>query len=410
MAALDVYFFDEKIGVLTQKEGKTNLSFKYLETATKAISLSLPLKNESYGDRETRGFFESLLPEGDIRKAIAKYEGVSENNPFALLRKIGGECAGAISLYEEGKKPVYGEERKILKYGDIQKKLKASKIPLAILLDNIRFSLAGAQDKIVITYLDGKVYFPSVSLPSNYIIKPENQYFENVIYNENYCMTLCRRVIGTAAVSGVYCVDIPFYIVQRYDRKTVGDNVFRLHQEDFCQVLSLYNKKYQKEGGPSLKTCYNLIIEHSSEPLMDGLRFLCVIIFNFIIGNSDAHGKNFSFLYEDEKISLAPFYDILSTQLYEKTDKDLSMSIGGEYDPDKIFLSHFIKMAKELGIKQDLVVKTISAIIDNILEQRVSLIEELKTEENNSFDLIIDKINELMDKRINQLKISPDEK
>lgn len=107
MNLLDVYFHNKKIGVL--KEHNSRLSFKYLDDATEAIAHQLPLQKEAFGDKETRSFFSNLLPEGDVVKKIAQIKQVSLNNPFALLRELGGECAGAVSLYPQDMTPIFDD-------------------------------------------------------------------------------------------------------------------------------------------------------------------------------------------------------------------------------------------------------------------------------------------------------------
>lgn len=100
MASLDVYFYGKKIGKLTEKNSR--LSFKYNENADTPLSFNLPLQKEAFNDKLTRSFFNNLLPEEGIREAVARYKQVSANNPFALLKEIGGECVGAVELYPEG--------------------------------------------------------------------------------------------------------------------------------------------------------------------------------------------------------------------------------------------------------------------------------------------------------------------
>jgi serine/threonine-protein kinase HipA len=102
MASLDVYFYGKKIGTLTEKNSR--LSFKYNEDANTPLSVNLPLQKEAFNDKLTRSFFNNLLPEEGIREAVARYKQVSSNNPFALLKEIGGECAGAVELYPQGAK------------------------------------------------------------------------------------------------------------------------------------------------------------------------------------------------------------------------------------------------------------------------------------------------------------------
>ena len=75
----------------------------------KRLLISFRCKKKLFGDKETRSFFSNLLPEGDVVKKIAQIKQVSLNNPFALLRELGGECAGAVSLYPQGMTPIFND-------------------------------------------------------------------------------------------------------------------------------------------------------------------------------------------------------------------------------------------------------------------------------------------------------------
>ena len=149
MPALDVYFYGKKIGKLSEKNSR--LSFKYNENADTPLSVNLPLQKEAFNDKLTRSFFNNLLPEEGIREAVARYKQVSSNNPFALLKEIGGECAGAVELYPEGEEREE-EESSLTPISEdkIAELLKnQAQIPL-LTGEEIRLSLAGAQQKIAL--------------------------------------------------------------------------------------------------------------------------------------------------------------------------------------------------------------------------------------------------------------------
>lgn len=374
MPSLDVYFFDEKVGVLTEKNSR--LSFKYLETASRPISLALPLQKEAFDDRWSRGFFENLLPEGDLRKIIAKLKGFSANNPFAFLREFGEECAGAVSLHLSGLKKKETAKPVLLLKKDLDE-LFENRVKVPMLVgEDVRLSLAGAQDKIALICKGGEFYIPNSENVSTHIIKPDNLAFEGLVYNEYFCMILAK-ILGFEVAE----CDIEetkkglYYCTKRYDRG--GKRAIkRVHQEDFCQALGLMGKKYQKDGGPSIKQCFKLIENHSVSPLADKMQFLRLTVFNFVIGNSDAHGKNFSFLYTKQGIKLAPFYDLVSTQVYPKLSKSMAMSIGGEYNPDKISRRHFMKMAEEIGVGEEVLEETLAFTLQNVEDAAEWLFEK----------------------------------
>jgi serine/threonine-protein kinase HipA len=172
--------------------------------------------------------------------------------------------------------------------------------------------------------------------------------------------------------------DIDYLLIKRYDRKITEvpvalSSVRRMHQEDFCQALAIASEyKYQKEGGPSLKDCFDLIREVSTAPVVDLQRILDAVIFNFLVGNHDAHGKNFSFLYDQDPIhgsqsSFAPLYDIVCTAHYPELSKKMAMKIGGEYKSEMIYPRHFEKMADECGLAKPLVRKRVLELAETVI-------------------------------------------
>ena len=297
---------------------------------------------------------------------IARNLGISPKNDFAMLEQIGGECAGAVTFMpagtslperEDDYRPVTDKE-----LADILKMLPRH--PLMAGEDGVRLSLAGAQDKIAVSITNGKIFIPLGGAPSTHILKPAIAHFEGTVFNEALCMNLARAIgIPTAQVQIGNAEGIDYLLVERYDRKMVqafpgGPQLTeRLHQEDFCQALGIISEhKYQNEGGPSLKQCFDLVRDVSSAPVLDLQNLLDAVILNFLIGNHDAHGKNFSLTYHAGTIlggpekRLAPLYDILCTVYYPDLAAKMAMKIGGEYRSPKIHPRHFERLAEEAGL------------------------------------------------------------
>jgi len=155
-----------------------------------------------------------------------------------------------------------------------------------------------------------------------------------------------------------------------------SEHLEREHQEDFCQALGVIpENKYQNEGGPSLKQCFALLRELSSAPVIDLQRLLDAIIFNFLVGNHDAHGKNFSLLYGRE-IRLAPLYDVLSTAYYPELSKKMAMKIGGEYASDKVLPRHFDQLADEAGLAKPMVKRRVRELAETVLSKTPDVVTE----------------------------------
>ncbi|MBQ9538444.1 MAG: HipA domain-containing protein, partial [Treponema sp.] len=189
--------------------------------------------------------------------------------------------------------------------------------------------------------------------PSTHIIKPSRSDFPDIAENEYLCMKLAGLAgLNAPDASLFYSEEKSVFVVQRYDRIVTGNGIRRVHQEDMCQALGIpSDRKYQADGGPSLKDIFALIKRISSVPLVDIKRFLEYVAFNFLIGNCDSHGKNFSVLYDNGKVSLAPLYDAVSTIAYPALTTNLSMKIGSRYEIEQITRSDFVSQAEAMGIK-----------------------------------------------------------
>ena len=354
----------------------------WLASSAMPLSLSLPLRREAYLDDESHPFFANLLPEEKMRAVIARNLGLSLNNDYGLLERIGGDCAGAVSLYPENVQSQHesGTYRQLSldELNNIIKELP--KRPLLAGEKGIRLSLAGAQKKLPVYYDEGHFSLGLGAAPSNYIIKPAIEDLDGTVENEPFCMALAQTagldvphafIHRHGAAPGVF-------VVKRYDRIATTEGIRRLHQEDFCQALGIPPEfKYEAEGGPSLAACFKLLRRASIRSGKDVLSLLNWVIFNYLTGNSDAHGKNISLLLLAEGPVLAPFYDLISTRIYAHygLTSGLAMKIGGASDPDSIRKEHWELFAEEAGIKPRLVLNRIAEMAKRIEENRLPLFQ-----------------------------------
>ena len=362
---------------------KKHFCFQYdkewLEQSRIPLSLSLPLRAAPYSDDESHPFCANLLPEEKIRAVIARNLGVSLNNDYGLLERIGGDCAGAVSLYPEtGELKHEPGSYRQLSLDELNTIIgELPQRPLLAGEKGIRLSLAGAQKKLPIFYDEQHFHLGYGSAPSNYIIKPAIENLDGTVENEAFCMALAHQVGLDVPRSFIHQHGVSrVFIVKRFDRVRAGDGTRRLHQEDFCQALHIPPEyKYESEGGPSLAACFNLVRTASIRSGKDVLSLLNWVIFNYLIGNSDAHGKNISLLLLPEGPMLAPFYDLLSTRIYAHYGlaEGLAMEIGGESDPGSIQKKHWEQFAEEVGIKPRLVLTRVAALAKKIEENRLQL-------------------------------------
>jgi len=391
---LDVYLHEHLVGHLIQDDGGQT-SFAYLESwlarpGATALSQSLPLRKERFPAQECRGFFGGILPEESKREIIARNLGISARNDYAMLEQIGGECAGAVTFIPVGqelpKRDYHYRKLDAKELAGILRELP--KRPLLAGEKGIRLSLAGAQDKVAVRIEGEEVSLPLGSAPSTHILKPAVERFAGVVFNEALCMTLAAHMnLPAAKVETRKVEDVEYLLVERYDRKQVtidgAPGVERLHQEDFCQAQNIVSElKYQKEGGPSFQQCFILLRNVSTAPVIDLANLLDAAIFNYLIGNNDAHGKNFSLVYPDKEIRLAPLYDVISTIYYSELNTDMAMRIGREYSSDKVTPKDFEQLAGDARLAKPLVRRRVPELATAAIEalDKINITEKVSHE------------------------------
>lgn len=362
----------QHIGTLAQIDGR--LSFSYAadwlaSSSASPLSQSLPLRTEPFDDKATRPFFAGLLPEGNKRKLIAQTLHVSRQNDFALLDGIGGECAGAVTLLEPGQTPQdsqAGQNVRWLDDAELQRLLDdLPKRPMLAGEEGLRLSLAGVQDKLPVLAVDDRIGLPLRNTPSSHILKPAIAGVEGSVFNEGFCLALAEKLKLTTAKAVIRRVgDRPYLLVERCDRNRLPNGQLqRLHQEDFCQALSVAPEyKYQNEGGPDLPLCFDLVRRATRPSAPHILRLLDYVIFNALTGNHDAHAKNFSLLYSPRGAVLAPLYDVLSTAVYPNLTDKMAMKIGTKYRFTEVQIRHWEQFAKATGLSPAQVKKRILQI------------------------------------------------
>jgi len=385
---LDVWFGEAKAGALSQDEAGT-LSYVYsadylTRRESRAISFSMPLQEASYVDRVVRPFFSGLLPDEGARQRLAGALGLSAGNVFGLLEVIGGECAGALSLYPAGQAPPSsdGDGVEILgpaRLAEILGKLRER--PLLGGEEGVRLSLAGAQDKLAVCIEGDNIGLAKGGRPTTHILKPFIQALDATVENELFCLRLAARLkLPVPAVDMRRSGAIPFLLVQRFDRAPHKDGtITRLHQEDFCQALSVPPElKYEEEGGPGTEKSLDLIGRAAARPAADRLSFIRMLIFHYLIGNADAHGKNYALLYRGRTPDLAPLYDVLCTAVYPRLAKKLAMAIGGRAIADTIQLKHWLTLVPDTRSAQRLLVKDMTELAGRIRGEADKLLAEFE--------------------------------
>ncbi len=361
----------------------------WVENGGFAISQTLPLKTDEF-QAEAGGpvqqFFANLLPESGARERVVRDLKIPDTD-FDLLRAIGGECAGALSILPIERTPNSAQQYKLLNHQQLHKLISQRGHSYAGISRNERprLSLAGAQDKCPVMIRKDQYFLPLQEAPSSHILKFEIPDYKNIPAYETFT-TLLAREIGLPAVdmqlrllAGIYYV-----CIERYDRlQDNQDKIHRLHQEDFCQALGYgYQYKYQQDDGPTFAKCYRLVQNASTDPAVDSLHLLKWQIFNVLAGNSDGHAKNLSLLYSGEnQARLAPFYDLLCTRAIARIDISLAFSVGGERNPSMIRQKHWAAEAETCGIRP----KFLQGLVRNSARQLLDSLVPAKTKFENNY-------------------------
>ena len=371
--------------LLVNQHGEMRFTYapEWLEDASRpAISFSLPKQEKPFTQRQCRPFFAGLLPEESQRDAIAAALGISTGNDFAFLEALGGDVAGALSLWPEGEVPPgpdpaatprpLGNEELITLLDTLPKR------PLLAGREGLRLSLAGAQTKLPVVLVDDRVALPAPGQPTTHILKPAIARFPHTTENEALMMTLAAAVgLSVAPVTARAAGGRPYLLVTRYDRRVdASGQAQRLHQEDFCQALGIPpERKYAAEGGPTFKTSFDLLRRAATVPAIALLAFLDAAIFNLIVGNADAHGKNFSPLYRGTDVSLAPFYDLLSTVAYPDLSPNLAMKIAKRATLEEMGPTTWQAFAEDIGLPASFVRRRVRELSDAVATRVPSLPE-----------------------------------
>lgn len=339
-------------------------SFRYADDwAAFDLCPNLPRAQGSIVDnssqRPVQWYFDNLLPEEGQRQLLAADARLEASDTFALLAYYGAESAGSLTLLPPGEALPSGALHPLTDEALARRIAAMPRLPLTHEAHK-RMSLAGAQHKLAVVLKGGELYEPVGAAPSTHILKPDHpeRAFAHSVINEWFCMRLAARVgVAVPNVSRHY-VPQPVYLIERFDRQAQGDTWQRLHSIDACQMLGLDRHfKYQAGSIERLVQLQGL----TTAPAVTRTRLFNWLLFNVLIGNTDAHLKNISFLVGPRGQQLSPFYDLLSTAVYETRafDQDrwpqattLAWPLLGESHLARIDRQHLLDAAEALGLKR----------------------------------------------------------
>lgn len=320
------------------------------------LSVTLPLRRRAWPPSDAHPFFANLLPEGLARQALCDRLGLSFDNDVALLTALGGDTAGAFR-FDAADRERRKRARLPLSTDELASWARGAPA-LPPLDESVRLSLAGAQHKTSAVRTASGWALPASGEASTHILKFDSERFPHLSVNE-FCTTRFAHHLGldVAEVSLDTEVTPPFLVVTRYDRTVSGDEVERVHQEDFCQLFGLMPfRKYEADGGPTLRMVAEKIREVSQRPAADLQMLVRWVVFCALAGNADGHAKNLSVVYRGRQLELAPLYDLVCTRAFPRVDTRLAFSVGGERDADSLRRRHWEALAADLGVRPRAVV------------------------------------------------------
>ena len=348
------------------------------DPAAAPVSLSLPLQEAPFTPAQTKAYFDGLLPEGFTRHTVSQWMHVDDGDYLSILHGLGRECLGALCITEEGEEPQTSYEK--ITREQVRELAAEGASKSAEIVTSTHLSLTGASGKVGL-YLDkasGDWYLPRGTAPSTHIVKQSHVRLDAIVTNERLSLLTAKRC--GIPVSRSFIVNTGsgaehevLFAAERYDRvfpaspKQVSGLPcpLRLHQEDFAQALGIpAAMKYEKEPRGYLREMFALLRSASGDPITDQLRLWDLLVFNWLLGNTDAHMKNFSLLYSPDlrRVRLAPAYDLVSTTAYRQSTREMSVYIGDALLLDEVTEDSFRKAARDAGLGERMAMRRFDEI------------------------------------------------
>jgi serine/threonine-protein kinase HipA len=397
---LDVLRDQRVVGRLTYDPAKDQFDLIYdahwrSDASSFALSPALALERPAagYAVGAVRRFVENLLPEGRGLDVAASTYQVSKNNVFGLIAALGGETAGALSFRlpaTDGKQVAAApaRARRSLSLEELRARIvDRAGVPFAVWDGKVRLSVPGYQDKLpVFRDADGRFYLAESPLASTHLLKPEpmDPKMAGLVANEHFCMTLAQRLGLPAAAADILRLPEPVLVVTRFDREVFtegGDvRVRKRHIVDGCQATDRsVSAKYERNfgsgkdvahirDGVSLAALFGAAEAFGVNKAAARMALLRWALFQFVIGNSDAHGKNYSFFMEPAGLQAAPWYDLVSVVQYDHLTADLAMAYGDEFDLAKVQAFDLADFAQRCSIPRALLAREMRGLATRVVD------------------------------------------
>ncbi|MEG1561714.1 MAG: HipA domain-containing protein [Raoultibacter sp.] len=390
---LAVWLGKQHIGTLNQV--KNGARFQFDESICQAtpgspcLSTALPVQGEAFNAVATRNWFSGLLPEDARLDEVRRFFGIEGSDYLSVLEEVGWECAGAVSILPENNDSLPGKIAGVRRIDAAQLSSRLSALPAHPFDDasTLRISLGGYQEKLCVDLPDGfivengraKLVYANLPLNgalSTHILKPQPSRFPGLIEGEAWAMVAASYATSTARVALLDLSDAPqTLLVERFDRKIVGNHIERIHQEDCAQALGVDPaRKYAaasspKKSDPSFRRIAALLGVYARNAPLELERLLRQMVVTVVLGNTDAHAKNFAFLHPDtETIALSPLYDVVPASEITPGVVNMGMRIDGRIRLDRIEFEHIAHEAKSWGMSSARIIQIIKEATSGLRE------------------------------------------
>ena len=419
---LSVFMNGDRVGTLYNAEP---LEFAYDDAwlthpAATPLNLLVPLQSGRVSSSHIHAFFENLLPEGGQRKIISLRYHVT--TVFGLLATVGGDTAGSIVLLPVGsvseppayERTTWEQINAILHDAGALTASQPGDDSVDETDPGARVTISGAQRKILLSVnAKGEPLRPLGTSPSTHILKPDIERIDASIFASAFNETI---VMQAARICQLPTAEVAYQpltracVITRYDRVMNADGTLRrIWQADFCQVAGVSSTaKYEFDGGPSFKDCYELLKRNSAVPANDLINLLRWLFFNLYVGNNDSHAKNLALLAAPEGLRLAPFYDLMCTSVYSGLGKNFAFNIGGELHSGKIERKHIETLAVSLGVAPKFMFSTAEKMarqVERAIPEAIRLLRNDLGQLGPSEEILATRIEQKVTRNVKKMRV-----
>lgn len=381
---LEVFLNREPLGRISHHGTGDQYDLEYASSWLNGpgFPISPHLEPKECKSERIKRFLSNLLPEGKWLEELSQDNQISKSNIFGLVALIGVETTGALTFkFDGGDREARQTEFRAVSSKELTERIAQRQgVSIAKWDGRARLSVTGVQDKLPIMIRpDGEMGFGEGDLASTHILKFGKRPDMYMTINEFICMKLARLINLPVANVSLRRFDEPVLVVERFDREWNENRVNRLHLIDGCQILDLpptykYERPYGKAGeGARIRTGVSLprlfaASRHCRIPALASRDLLNWSLFQLLIGNSDAHGKNISFFVGKSGIDVAPSYDLLNIDIYEdEFERDLAMAIGNEFVAEEVLPYQLAEFCDDCNLPQRQVAISLKNLCRNVL-------------------------------------------